>query len=45
MLCERTASTNGWEVALGEVVLVGPHCEREEGFEVSRIVYHCHCVF
>ena len=25
MLCERIASTNGWEVVLGEVVLVGPH--------------------
>ena len=25
MLCEGTVSTNGWEVALGEVVLVGPH--------------------
>jgi len=38
MLCERTASTNGWEVALGEVVLVGPHVAADYFVRGKRVL-------
>jgi len=38
MLCEGTVSTNGWEVALGEVVLVGPHVAADYFVRGKRVL-------